>query len=254
MKKFLPKITGLLLLASFAVNEAVAQSNEPDPMWIIGPSVAFQSPGGDLGDRFGNNFALGLGAAYKFKSNWEVGIDGQFMFGSDVLNSEAILDGLLTANGNIINSSGGYADLRVFERGVYGDVNVSRIFNSLGVNENSGLKLTLGAGYMVNWIEFDNIGNDSPQILGEYTKGYDRLSGGIMLRESIGYLFLSSKRRINFQLSFELIQAFTTNLRGINYDTGLEDSDVKADLLYGIRLNWYIPIYQKSSDNTYFFD
>lgn len=106
----------------------------------------------------------------------------------------------------------------------------------------------------LHWIEIKNAGNDAPQLLNEYSKGYDRLSGGLLLRQSLGYTYLSKNRRINFRFSFEVMEAFTQNYRGFDYSTGTTAKGRRTDLLYGFRFQWMLPIYTYASGDTYYYD
>ena len=213
----------------------------------------YQFSGGDLAFRYGNNLSVGGGLGYKMRSNWIFDIEAQFMFGSLVKNEELILGNSLTARSQILNLNGSYATLDLFQRGTYGAFNVSKILNFWKANGNSGPTIGLGAGYMVNWTEIDNPGNTAPQFANEYDKGYDQLSMGMLTKQSIGYFFLSENRRINFQLSFELLQAYTENVRNYNYFEGVAGNDQQLDLLYGLKLEWYFPIYLLKKDEQQYY-
>ena len=206
-----------------------------------------------MAQSFGDNFTVGVGTAYKTATNWRFGIDGQYMFSDNINNPEQILAPILTDRGFILNGIGNYASVSLLERGFFVTGEVGKTMEFWQANANSGPDFQLGLGYMMHWIEIKNAGNDSPQLLDEYAKGYDQLSGGICLRQSIGYTYLSNNRRVNFRLSFELMEAFTQNYRGYSYSTGQEVSGRNTDLLYGIRFQWMLPIYSTGQD-TYFYD
>ena len=225
---------------------------QPEQAFLISPSISIQYAGGDFADRFENNFTAGLGFGIKTTKNWIFSVNGHFMFGNNVKNPEGLLNSLITADNKILNQTGNFAQLSILQRGFYVLGEGEKLFNQLGVNKNSGLSLSLGAGFINHWILFKNAGEDSPQILEDYRKGYDRYSGGFLLKQSIGYTYLSSNHRINFKISFEVLEAYTKNYREFNYDTGQTDLDQHLDLLYGIRFNWYLPIYKKPADQFYY--
>src|SRR3954462_10230092 len=87
-----------------------------EKVFLLGPSFAFQLPGADLAERFGNNFNVGGSFTGKLKNNWLFGIEGQFIFG-DQLKENNILDSISTQQGFVIGTNGGYADVFLFERG-----------------------------------------------------------------------------------------------------------------------------------------
>lgn len=243
------------VLLSFSLFGQRSKKNNEGSAWLIKPSIGLQYPGGDMELRFGQNYTAGLGVGYKTNDNWIVSLDAQFMFGTNVKNGGQLLNPILSDNGYIFNSTGNYAIFALDQRGLYGSVDFSKTFtNFLSPNRNSGFNLLLGAGYLSHWVKINNVGNDAPQVLDEYAKGYDELSGGLMLKQSIGYQYMSKNRRINFRLSFEMMEAFTTNYRGFSYSTGKPVTEGMTDLLYGFRLEWILPIYNIPSADTYYYD
>ncbi len=249
MKK-ISTIVLVIVLCKLAVGQ---QKEQATPAWLIQPSIAWQSSDGDMASYFGNNLTIGLGAAYKTQKNWRFGIDGQYLFSDNIKNPELILAPLLTSRGYILNGIGNYASVSLLERGFFVTGELGKSFNFWQANANSGPDFQIGSGYLMHWIEIKNAGNDAPQLLDEYAKGYDRLSGGMVLRQSIGYTYLSSSRRVNMRLSLEIMQAFTRNYRGFDFSTGKEVSGNHTDWLYGIRFQWMLPIYSSGS-NTFYYD
>lgn len=248
------KISTILILLSFWVSGMAQPKQEPKPAWLIQPSIAWQMPGGDMAEYFGNSFNVGLGAAYKTSNNWRFGFDGQYLFSDNIKNPEQILKPILTDRGFILNGIGNYASVSLLERGVFFTGEAGKSLNFWQATPNSGPDIQLGIGYMMHWIEIKNAGNDAPQLLDEYSKGYDRLSGGLMLRQSVGYTYLSRNRRVNFRFSFEIMEAFTQNYRGFDYSTGTTTDGRRTDLLYGFRFQWMLPIYTSASGDTYYYD
>lgn len=217
---------------------------------MIGATFAYQLPGGDLSDRFGGNFNFGGVFHWKFKSNWIVGIEADFLFNDEVKEND-ILDKYLTPDGNIIDGNGQFATVAFSERGLKFDFKVGKIFPVLGPNKNSGLMTTLGIGYLEHKILIETPGSPIPYLEEEYLKGYDRLSSGLSLTEFVGYMNFGNKRLANFYLGLEFTQAFTQNRRTLNFDTGIKDDKSRLDLLFGIRLGWVFPIYKRASDKSY---
>lgn len=223
------------------------------PAWLFMPSAAYQLPGGEMAERFGDNFTAGLGIGYKTVNNWVFSVDGQYLFSDDVKNPGQLFAPVLSENGEIFNQTGIYAQISALERGVYGTFDVSKNLNFWQANPNSGPNISFGAGYFGHWVEIKNPGFDAPQLLDEYARGYDQLSAGPLLKQSIGYLYLSKNHRVNFRISFEVMEAFTTNLRGFSYTTGRTAEGRNTDLLYGFRLQWILPVYSTASQE-YFYD
>ncbi len=220
-------------------------------------SYAFQIPGGDLAKRFGHNSNVGLNFSIKTKKNWIYGANGSFFFG-DRIKENGILDSMKTSTssgpntGFIIDQNGHPATVRLFERGFTISLHVGKIFNVLAKNKNSGLIIYGGPIFIRHKIKIDDIGHQSPQLVKEYLKGYDRLTAGFGVNEFIGYVYLGNKRMLNFFCGFEFTQAFTKSQRSYDYDLMKADTEKRIDLLYGIRVGWILPIYKKTPQQFYY--
>jgi hypothetical protein len=95
--------------------------------------------------------------------------------------------------------------------------------------------------------------NNVPSLTDDLKKGYDRLSMGFATTQFIGYYFQSKNRRINFYLGLDIMEAFTQNKRGFNYDQMAFDNGQHTDLFYGPRIGWMIPIYLTTKDQDEFY-
>jgi len=219
---------------------------------LVLSSYAFQIPGGDLADRFGNSSSVGLSLLFKTKKNLIYGLDGSFIFGKTIRET-GIFDSINTSNGFTIDGNGIFANVSVYQRGFSTSVVIGKMFAFKKPNPNSGLVLTLGTGLLQHKIRIENEGNTAPQISKDYRKGYDRLSNGISFTEFIGYYYLGNKRLVNFFGGFECIQAFTKSRRSWDYDLMRKDTKQRLDLLYGFRIGWILPLYKKAPQNFYYY-
>jgi hypothetical protein len=243
----------LLLFAVLSPRFAVAQDNvrdTPIPMVMVTASYAYQMPAGTMADRFGTNNNIGLEACRKFKSNFMVGAGGSFLFGNRI-NESNLLNGLLTAEDQILDKDGIPATLFLYERGYTIMAYVGKIIPVAGPNPNSGFLLKLGGGYMRHKIRYETQENEVPQLEGEYVKGYDRLCAGPALMLFMGYQHTSSNRLVNFQVGFESMLGLTSSLRPYNFDTQRSDEGTRTDVLHGLRLGWTLPIYRRTDDAFY---
>jgi hypothetical protein len=139
-------------------------------------------------------------------------------------------------------------------RGFYAGLHIGKLF-SIGLsNPRSGIRLGLGAGLLQHKIRIqDDPFKSVPQLSGEYKKGYDRLTNGFTITETVGYQVLSKNRRINLFAGFEFTQAFTQNRRDYNFDTMEKDENPRLDLLSGFRVSWILPFYfGKEADEIYY--
>jgi hypothetical protein len=175
------------------------------------------------------------------------------MFGSQV-RENGILDSIKTSDGFLIASNGKLVDTHLQERGFSAFMKFGKTFSAWGSNKNSGIVAIMGIGFLEHKIRIELIGEDSkstPQLNDEMKKGYDRLSNGIALSQSIGYLFLSNNRITNFYAGLEIIEGFTKNRRAIDYDLMKKDDKLRSDILLGIRFAWILPMYKRVPKEFY---
>lgn len=213
--------------------------------------TGFHIPSQDLADRFGANASIGGGYMFKHKSGWLIGADFQYLFGGQV-KEDSILDQLRAINGEILNEWGEYATVLLSQSGFYAGAKIGRIIPLSPKNPNSGIYVSLGSGLLQHKIRIDNQANNAPQILGDYKKGYDRLSNGLALQGMIGYMHIGSNQFNNFFVGLEFTQAWTQNRRSLNFDTRTQDTSLRVDQLLGIRIGWMIPVYRNVSSDYYY--
>lgn len=243
MKKIL--LFFLLVIPAFM---AVAQVSIKDSSIftpIIHATYEYQFPSGDLAERFGSNSSIGGGLLFKTRSNWLIGAEFNYLFGSNVRNSDSLLLNISTTEGLIIDANGMFADVIFYMRGYNFFGTLGKLFPVLSPNPNSGISLSAGLGYAQNKIRIHNPNNTAPQIFGDYNKGYDKLNGGFALKGSLGYQYLSNSRLVNFYAGFEFMQAWTKSKRDVDFETGEPDLKDYSSQYYSIRVMWFIPIYKR---------
>ena len=218
---------------------------------MLGASFQYQVPGGDMADRFGDNYNAGGFLNYKFVNNWLIGLDGNFLF-ADKVRENGILDSISTDQGFIIGESGEYAKVYLYERGFQFTLKAGRLFNFFGPNKNSGILVTAGAGLLQHKIRIEVDKDDVPELSNEYKKGYDRMSNGLALTENISYMYCGNKRLLNFMIGIECTQAFTQNRRSYNFDQQSRVTKKRLDLLYGVRVAWFFPLYRHAATSYYY--
>lgn len=238
----------LLLLSNYAFSQkSITDSIISIP--FVETSVSIQRPGGDMADRFGDNAAINFGFHYKTKKNFTFGFQLQNLTGGNIKNSDNIFGDISTIYGPI-TSDGQIAEINLFERGMNTSFQFGKVFNVVASNPNSGIWIQLGAGYAWNKIKIIDNGSQIVQFTDDFLKGYDQLTEGFLINQSIGYLYLSNKKLLNFSVAFEVMEAFTSNVRKYSYIDKKEINNSNLDILYGIKFSWILPLYRKS-DNSY---
>lgn len=245
-------LTAILLLL---FNYSFAQKSITDSIItlpLIETSLSLQKPSGDLADRFGNNLAVSFGAYFKTKKNYTLGFQIQNISGSDVKGEQEILGDISTIYGPI-DGNGQIGQVLFFERGMNTSLQFGKIFNILGPNPNSGIWFQFGAGYFWNKIKIQNSDNRVNILTDEFIKGYDQLTEGFSINQSLGYLYLSDKKLLNFSIAFEVMEAFTSNKRKYSYKDMKHIDENYMDILYGIRFSWILPLYKKLENKYHYY-
>lgn len=243
---------GIFILFACGVRSQTGPMDTAISVSMIGAHIGIQVPGFDLAKRFGHNGAVGGSFMFKDKHNFLYGASGTFIFGNQ-LREDTIFDNLITESGGIINKAGNFAELSLFERGYYIMGHFGKVFNVVGPNENSGLELLGGVGFLEHKIRIQDEFDGVPQLAGNYKKGYDRLTNGLSLSQYIGYRHFSNTRLINYYVGIEIVEAFTQNRRSVNFDTMAPDKSKRFDLLVGLKFGWVFPIYKRKPRDFYFY-
>lgn len=244
--------TGLLLLSLNLQAQGLNTRENTGEAFLITVQFGGHLPAGDLAERFGPAADISGSVAWMSEGqSWIFGLEGAFMFGSEV--KEDVLAPLRTAQGDIIGITGSIAPILLRQRGFYLGLHGGRIFPLSKTNPRNGIRVSLGGGYLQHQVRIVDDSNTAEQLAGELEKGYDRLTGGFALRQFVGYQLFAKDRLLNFHAGFEFTQAFTRNMRDLNYDTGLPGDDSRIDLLLGFRIGWTLPLYYGiPKEDTYY--
>ncbi|NND06819.1 MAG: hypothetical protein HKN87_10610 [Saprospiraceae bacterium] len=197
-------------------------------------------PGGDLADRFGSHFDLGVGTSVLTQKGLFFGFGFNLLFGSDV--KENVLSSLLTTEGGIIGTDMQFASIFLRERGYHAYGRAGFLFKIRDLGKASGILCTGGIGVLSHRIRFVDDFDSIIQLSEPYSRGYDRLSRGVSFHQFLGYLHLSKNRLVNFVAGFEFTQGLTSNVRRYNYDQRSTDTDRRIDLLSTMKIGWLFPI------------
>jgi hypothetical protein len=250
------KILLSLVVFQFFISNIFPQVSIKDssivvPMFFA--NYSFQWPQGSLAKRFGPNSVIGGGFMIKTRSNWLISGEGNYIFGPNVYNTNSLLKNISTPDGYVIDANGYYADIGYGETGFNVLAKFGKLFPMLSPNPNSGPVILAGGGFIQDKIRIHDGSGDTPEIDGDYKKGYDRLNNGWVVTGTVGYLFLSDSRLINFFVGFEFIQAWTRYQRDINFDTGQQDHSLLSTQFYGANVKWIIPFYRRKPKDYYLY-
>ena len=220
--------------------------------------------GGNMGDLYGwpyLDFAIEWN--YKWQSGWLAGLDADIWFGMNGDN----LEGRVERMGNVFNPgetsmavNGEDGVITAYNRALALRPSVGRIVQLLPKNPNSGLLLKVSGGWFMQKTIFHQDFNH-PQVYalnGDYAKLYDHLRNGLMLTESVGFIYMSNYLTyVNFKITFDISQCWSWSSRPWQIDNTMglngKDNSRYFDLLYGIRITWMFPFTGKTTYDYYYY-
>lgn len=247
MKETLFILVLLLLGNTLPAQEAVPTKSAAH---LFSLGLGLDTPLADLKDRFGRFNKISGGYNYLSSNDFIFGGDISYYYGDNV--KEDVLSVFREPNGTLISNAEVYADVFLRHRGLYMGGEVGKIF-SFKNKYRSGIKTSLGLGFLEHRIRINDNGQNLTKLFGERKKGYDRLSRGLALRQFIGYHHLSSNRRINYSIGFEVTEAWTSSVRAVNWDTGQPGQSGRFDVIVGIKAVWILPFWTGVSNEDIYY-
>ncbi|MBK9734039.1 MAG: hypothetical protein IPO92_03340 [Saprospiraceae bacterium] len=242
-----------LLLLNFFLQKLYAQEVIDKPVdgtiFDFGIGLGYNIPTGVLADRYGNNLNFSLGGDYITNNNWVFNPEFLYLFGTTI--KEDVLAPFRSKEGFLLGDDNQDANVIFKERGLYLGLGIGKIF-PFKSNSRSGLKVVVSGGLLQHAIIFADERNSLAQIRAGRHIGYDRLTRGFSTKQTVAYKYLGKDRRLNFEFALDFIQGFTSEVRAINFDTGLPGIKSRLDLLFGFRFIWNIPYY-KGGEATVFY-
>lgn len=204
--------------------------------------VAGQLSGGDLKQRFGNNFAAYFGLeGMTQKGNWIFGTEIGYLAGKEV--KENPISKLYNVSDKIYGGDFQTTDVFLRERGTWFGGYIGKLIPLKANNKRSGIRITVGVGQLRHKIRIQDDTKSIVQFDKPYIYGYDRLTGGFYLSEFVGYQILSPNRRMNFTFGFDFMQGFTKSWRDWDWDLKSKNTTKRMDLLSGFKVAWSLPFY-----------
>ncbi len=236
------------IISFLTLNFLVGQNSENQPglppaAIMIDLAYSIQNPEGHMKRDFNYNFNIGSRIGYLSPRNWIFGVGAEWLF-SDNIKTD-VLKPLRESNGNIIETTGRMGLTQLGQRGLMFIGQAGKMFQIGKKTRLHNIEIRLGAGYLQHWIRIRLLGREEelPQLLGDYKKGYDRMTSGLVLNQYIGYRYMSRSKLVNLFIGFDLSEGFTYNRRFWNFDTREADDDIHYDILLGFRAGFSIPFF-----------
>jgi hypothetical protein len=251
-------ILGLIVLVLLLQFQVMAQAEgelvattEGRSCWLFSAQLTGEKPILDLAKRFGNNARIGPSIMRKTKNNLLLGVHFDFIFGNKIVE-DSVMWNLYTPSGFMIDNQGIPRNPGTFQRGYTVGIDVGKIFPVFQANSNSGLLWHSSYGFTQYRINIYDQDNGFAQFIGDYEKGYDRLTNGLYTEQMIGYAYLSKSKSANFIAGINVMLASTGGRRTWLYDVNRSGLDKRLEGTIGIKLLYMIPRYQKVVEETYY--
>jgi hypothetical protein len=212
----------------------------------------YQIPIGDLSNTFGNNSAIGTSYFLETTNNILFGIEGNYMFGTDIKDS-AIFDNISTSTGAIIGTDGHYSNINLMQRGFDSYLFAGYAFHFSKINL-SGIYISQGFGYLQHQIFIDTKNQNIPQLDEDMKKGYDRFANGFSTKLSVDYKYYHKKGKLQISSGFNYTIAYTKNQRAYDFaNNGYYSNKRTWDQLLGFKIEIIIPIHRKNEEEFHYY-
>ena len=225
---------------------------EANNAFVIAPIYTAQFPFGNMADRFGFNSLFGIHVAYKTKKNWMVGVEGSFLYGTNV-KENYVLDNIALPSGQLIGQTNALIRPKLQEMGANIKFTFGKIIPFSEKYPDAGLLLLTGFGFLSHKIAINVKAATLPQLDKTYRKGYDRLANGPVISQFIGGIFMARRKNISAYVGLQFDVAFTQGRRAYDFYSMAPMNDKRIDMFLGIRLGWIIPVFTQTSEKEYFY-
>lgn len=250
MNSFRKSISGFICVCLILIfKPSIAQVSIRDSsvsLFAISFNYTFNLPAADMAIRFGYSSQISSGFMYKFKSNFFIAPHFAFFFSAKV-NDSFVLDHIKTSDGYLINNQGTLCPISIEQRGFHSGIQLGYLINFKRPNPNSGIVISAGPVFLQHKLYFDYSNGPVFQIEGAYKKGYDRLTNGIGLIQTIGFQRFGNRGMGNYHFLIYVLEGFTSSRRDFDFYLQHKDDAKRIDMLIGIQTGFDIPILRKSN-------
>lgn len=218
-------------------------------------SAGWTLPFGEMGNRYDPFININTNLGWKTDKNWIYYCEFGFQFGSNnVKIKNDILSGMLTNTSDpfVIGQDGTNAGVVAYNRNLSLSIFGGKVIPLWFSNPNSGLMITLGAGFLQHQIIYQPTLTEAPQIEGDYALGYDRQMRGAMVSGFLGYIHMSKKNFANFYLGVQVDNSWTKMTRDYQFDLRRGDNNLYYDGMLTFKIGWMFPFYGRSADKIYY--
>lgn len=243
-------LAGFFLLTNITFGQDSLRVLNKDNVYGFSIGFGTHMPSGDMADRYGSTLAFSLSADYISSTNWCFSPEFIYFFGENL--KEDVLAPYRSSNGTIPGDDAQIADIYLRERGLWLGLMVGKHF-PLWKRSRTGVKGMIGGGVFQHNVDFNDLRNSVGQVRAGRYVGYDRLTRGFSIKETLSFKYMSESKKLNLEFALDAVQGFTSEVRAINFDTGLPTNKDRLDLLFGARIIWNISFFYSNNTQTIYY-
>lgn len=239
--------------AALSLQARVAKdSSATKPAIVLSIGTGYHKGLADLGKRFPSFSTLPAGAYYKSGKNLILGFEYNRFLGNN-FRLDSLFGGIVGPSGQVIDKNGNPAVIRYYMRGYTFQGYVGKTFKISPRFKHSHVQVNLGAGILQHYIKMRFDKSLLPQLEGDYAAGYDKLTNGFMLTQTVNYQYYNLQS-VCFFAGFNLVQSFTQNQRNWDYGVMHRETGKRNDFYLGFSAGFLIPINLRSGSSNEYYD
>lgn len=250
MHAMVKKLSGILFILPLFLHAQV--KGLPEVALIMKAGAGVNLGMADMGKRFPLFSDLQASLYIKTPKKFTYGFSFGELLGNRV-NIDSLYGGIVGSTEIIYDKNGFPGLIRYYLRGFRLEATAGKIFDLGKLWPHSGIEARLGVGMMQHRIHTRFDVGSLPQIEGDYKYGYDRLSNGAYLSQTIGFHYLNTET-VSFFAGITFGQGFTRNRRNWDYSSMKKDNTLRTDMMIGLNAGLLIPISLKYSARSEYFD
>ncbi len=220
--------------------------------WLLAPVFTAQFPYGNMRERFGYNSLFGMHISYKTDRNWLWGVEGNFLFGTQVKESY-VITGIATSTNQYIGQNNDLIGVTPQEQGFNVKFTAGKIFPVHRNFPDAGILIMTSFGFLLHKIAINVRETSLPQLSKVYRQGYDRMSNGPVLSQFVGGTFMMRRRYASAYLGVTFDVAFTQGRRAFDFYSHAPLNDKRIDMFVGLKFAWIIPVFTQTSEKEFFY-
>ena len=208
-------------------------------------------PMGLLSERYSTGANLSISGHYRNKHNIFWGIGFEQLFGYRIKDS-LLLGDLRNEHGMLIDANGLPAAVMITGTGFVLSAKAGYLITPAS-SKNKGIMFMQSFGFIEHRIKYGFQNAEVPGLNGEYIKGYDFLTNGLLSSSFLGYAFFGNEGKFNFSAGIEYSLGFTQNRRDWNFSKMEKEDISRLDQLLSLKFFLSFTFYSKDAESYHYY-